>query len=65
MFLFGFWLIEMSFLLGMLNALSVGGVVSSQPGGQGGAETDGRNLAAPPVLVRSVIALLKQFQVLF
>jgi len=55
----------MPFLLRMLNALSAGGVVSSQPGGQGGAETDGRNLAAPPVLVRSVIALLKQFQVLF
>lgn len=33
--------------------------------GRGGAETDGHSLAAPLVLVRSVIALLKQFQVLF
>lgn len=43
----------------------LGGVVWSQPGGQGGAETDGHILAAPLVLVRSDIALLKQFQVLF
>lgn len=33
--------------------------------GRGGAETDGHNLAAPLVLVRSLIALLKQFQVLY